>query len=157
MTDMLNTAVIPISMFIVTMGYVFGSLSASWASKGFVETGLIPFSAVASSITMFALPFVHNGWLQNIGNEKAWKDLFRYSASCKDTASQPINLNEDPQIHDNGQQWKLIIENYSLKAGFCLFTDPSATYEDLAGNTPCNRKPGLPLFQLADYIGVASN
>ena len=64
MTDMLNTAVIPISMFIVTMGYVFGSLSASWASKGFVETGLIPFSAVASSITMFALPFVHNGWLQ---------------------------------------------------------------------------------------------
>ncbi|MBQ3715204.1 MAG: VWA domain-containing protein [Fibrobacter sp.] len=74
--------------------------------------------------------------IKNIGNEKAWKDLFRYSASCKDTASQPINLNEDPQIHDNGQQWKLIIENYSLKAGFCLFTDPSATYEDLAGNTP---------------------
>ena len=66
MTDMLNTAVIPISMFIVTMGYVFGSLSASWASKGFVETGLIPFSAVASSITMFALPFVHNGWLQAV-------------------------------------------------------------------------------------------
>ena len=66
MTDMLNTAVIPISMFIVTVGYVLGALSASWASKGFVETGLIPFSAAASAITMFALPFVHNDWLQAV-------------------------------------------------------------------------------------------
>ena len=66
MTDMLNTAVIPVSMFIVTMGYVLGALSASWASKGFVETGLIPFSAAASAITMFALPFVHNAWLQAV-------------------------------------------------------------------------------------------
>ena len=66
MTDMLNTAVIPVSMFIVTVGYVLGALSASWASKGFVETGLIPFSAAASAITMFALPFVHNDWLQAV-------------------------------------------------------------------------------------------
>lgn len=66
MTDMLNTAVIPISMFIVTVGYILGALSASWASKGFVETGFIPFSAAASAITMFALPFVHNAWLQAV-------------------------------------------------------------------------------------------
>lgn len=66
LANMLNTAVIPISMFIVTAGYVVGAFSASWASKGFVETGLIPFAAVASAITMFALPFVHNAWLQAI-------------------------------------------------------------------------------------------
>ena len=66
MTDMLNTAVIPISMFIATAGYVSGAISASKASKGFVETGLIPLSAAASAITMFALPFVHNGWLQAV-------------------------------------------------------------------------------------------
>ena len=72
--------------------------------------------------------------IKNIGNEKAWKDLFRYSTSCKDTTSQPINLKDDPQIRDNGQQWVLIIDDYSIKAGFCLFTDPSATYEDLVGN-----------------------
>lgn len=66
MTDMLNTAVIPVSMFIVALGYVLGSLSAGWASKGFVETGLIPFAAAASAITMFALPFVHNAWLQAV-------------------------------------------------------------------------------------------
>ena len=66
MADMLNTAVIPISMFIVTVGYIVGALSASWASKGFVETGFIPFSAAASAITMFALPFVHNDWLQAV-------------------------------------------------------------------------------------------
>ena len=64
MADMLSTAVIPVSMFIVTAGYVVGAFSASKASKGFVETGLIPFSAVASAITMFALPLVQNGWIQ---------------------------------------------------------------------------------------------
>ena len=66
MTDMLNTAVIPVAMFIAALGYVLGSLSAGWASKGFVETGLIPFAAAASAITMFALPFVHNDWLQAV-------------------------------------------------------------------------------------------
>ncbi len=66
MADMLNTAVIPVSMFIVTAGYVIGAFSASHASKGFVETGLIPFSAAASAITMFALPLVQNGWVQAI-------------------------------------------------------------------------------------------
>ena len=73
--------------------------------------------------------------IANIGKEKAWKDLFRYSTSCKDTASQPLKLKEAPQINDNGQQWTLILEDYSLKAGFCLSTNPSATYEDLAGNS----------------------
>lgn len=66
MNDMLNTAVIPVSMLIVACGYFFGSLSASWTSKGFVETGIIPFSAAAAAITMFAIPFVENPWLQAV-------------------------------------------------------------------------------------------
>jgi acyl-[acyl-carrier-protein]-phospholipid O-acyltransferase/long-chain-fatty-acid--[acyl-carrier-protein] ligase len=66
MNDMLNTASIPASMFSATVGYVAGSLTASRASKGFVETGLIPFSAAVSAITMFSLPFVENEWLEAI-------------------------------------------------------------------------------------------
>ena len=77
MTDMLNTAVIPVSMFIVTAGYVVGAFSASRASKGFVETGLIPFSAAASAITMFALPLVQNGWVQAI-----FYGVIGWSAGC---------------------------------------------------------------------------
>ena len=73
--------------------------------------------------------------IRNVGNENAWENLFRYSASCKDTVSQPIKLKDAPQTHDGGQQWALILDSYSLKAGFCLFTDPSATYEDLSGNS----------------------
>ena len=73
--------------------------------------------------------------IKNIGNERAWENLFRYSTSCKDTVSQPLELKSAPQIHENGQQWVLILDSYSLKAGFCLFTDPSATYEDLSGNS----------------------
>ena len=50
MADMLNTAVIPVSMFFAAVGYVVGAVIASTASKGFVETGLIPFSAAAAAI-----------------------------------------------------------------------------------------------------------
>ena len=73
--------------------------------------------------------------IKNIGKEKAWKELFRYSSSCKDTVSQPIPLKEDPIIRENGQVWTLILDDYSIKTGFCLFSNPSATYEDLVGNS----------------------
>ncbi len=66
MNDMLNTAAIPVSMFSATVGYVAGALTASRASKGFVETGLIPFSAAVSAVTMFSLPFVENEWLEAV-------------------------------------------------------------------------------------------
>ena len=74
--------------------------------------------------------------IKNMGEDDAWENLFRFSASCEDTVSQPIVLKEAPKVHENGQQWTLILDNYLLKAGSCLFTDPSASYTDLAGNTP---------------------
>ena len=74
--------------------------------------------------------------LKNAGEERAWEQLFRYSESCKDTASQPVLLKKAPTVRENGLVWTLILDGYSVKAGACLFTDPSATYIDLAGNTP---------------------
>ena len=71
----------------------------------------------------------------NVGDEKGWEKLFRYSESCDDTVTYPLNLRQAPKIRDNGQQWVLVLGDYSVKTGFCLSTDPSATYEDLAGNT----------------------
>jgi VWFA-related protein len=71
----------------------------------------------------------------NVGDEKGWEKLFRYSESCDDTVTHPLNLRQAPKIRENGQQWMLVLDDYSVKAGFCLSTDPSATYEDLAGNT----------------------
>ena len=73
--------------------------------------------------------------IKNVGNEKGWEDLFRYSASCSDTASQPLHLKEAPTIRENGQQWLVLLDGNSIKEGFCLFTAPEASYEDLAGNT----------------------
>ena len=72
--------------------------------------------------------------IKNFGEEKAWKDLFRYSSSCKDTVTQPFNLKDDPIIRENGQVWTLILDDFSIKTGFCLFSNPSASYEDLVGN-----------------------
>ena len=40
--------------------------------------------------------------IKNVGEEKAWEQLFRYSESCKDTVSQPIILKEAPTIRGNG-------------------------------------------------------
>ena len=72
--------------------------------------------------------------VKNAGDEAAWEKLFRYSESCKDTASQPLKLRTAPTVRENGLVWTLILDGYSLKAGSCLSTDPSAAYEDLAGN-----------------------
>ena len=71
----------------------------------------------------------------NVGDEKGWEKLFRYSESCDDTVTHPLKLKHSPKIRENGQQWMLVLDDYSVKAGFCLSTDPSAAYEDLAGNT----------------------
>ena len=71
----------------------------------------------------------------NVGGEKGWEKLFRYSESCDDTVTHPLKLKHSPKIRENGQQWMLVLDDYSVKAGFCLSTDPSAAYEDLAGNS----------------------
>ena len=71
----------------------------------------------------------------NVGDEKGWEKLFRYSESCDDTVTHPLKLKHSPKIRENGQQWMLVLDDYSVKAGFCLSTDPSAAYEDLAGNS----------------------
>ncbi len=72
--------------------------------------------------------------VKNVGNERGWENLFRYSESCEDTASLPLNLKGTPIIRDNGQQWTIFLDGYFLKEGACLFTDPEASYEDQAGN-----------------------
>jgi len=73
--------------------------------------------------------------IRNVGNERGWEKLFRYSESCDDTVTYPLNLRQAPKIRENGQQWMLVLDDYSVKTGFCFSTDPSATYEDLAGNS----------------------
>lgn len=73
--------------------------------------------------------------ITNVGKDNAWEKIFRFSSNCEDTVSQEIKFRHAPQIHDKGRQWTIILDEYTLKAGNCLFTDPSATYEDLAGNS----------------------
>ena len=72
--------------------------------------------------------------IRNVGNERGWENLFRYSESCDDSASQPLNLKGTPIIGENGQQWTVFLDGYFLKEGACLFTAPEASYEDQAGN-----------------------
>ena len=73
--------------------------------------------------------------IKNVGNERGWENLFRYSKSCEDTASLPLSLKGNPIIRENGQQWTVLLDGYFVKEGFCLSTAPDASYEDLAGNS----------------------
>jgi hypothetical protein len=57
----------------------------------------------------------------NVGDENAWKKLFRYSSSCEDTVSQSLNLKHDPIIRENGLQWVLILDDYSLKVDLVCY------------------------------------
>ncbi len=72
--------------------------------------------------------------IMNNGVEDAWKKLFRYSNSCKDTTSYELNSKEAPIIQSDGLKWSLLLDNYTIKTGFCLFTDPQASYVDSWGN-----------------------
>ena len=73
--------------------------------------------------------------IKNVGHERGWENLFRYSKSCEDTASQPLIMKGTPIIRENGQQWTVFLDGYLVKEGFCLSTDPEASYEDQAGNS----------------------
>ena len=99
------------------------------------EIGLKEYMNPESHLPPDTLVILMSEPIKNVGNEKGWENLFRYSESCSDTASLPLHLKEPPTIRDNGQLWTIILNDYSVKEGFCLSTAPEATYKDLAGNT----------------------
>ena len=66
-----NTFNLTSAGFILTVtltgaGIIIGAFVASASSKGFVETGLIPFAAIASALVMLLIPFIQIDWLQAI-------------------------------------------------------------------------------------------
>ena len=74
--------------------------------------------------------------IRNTGDEDAWKDLFRYSTSCEDTVTHELNVSVAPAVEGNGLQWTLLLDDFVVKTGFCLRTNPKASFEDMAGNAP---------------------
>ena len=72
--------------------------------------------------------------IKNTGNDEAWKKLFRYSSSCTDSITHSLHIRGTPNISENGVQWNIILDDFTLKAGFCLRTNPKAKYKDMEGN-----------------------
>ena len=69
------------------------------------KVDLEDFMAPSSEAPPDTLIVIMSEPIKNTGNDESWEKIFRYSTSCKDTASQPISLKHAPQIRDNGQQW----------------------------------------------------
>ncbi|MCQ2090012.1 MAG: MFS transporter [Fibrobacter sp.] len=65
-TFSLTSAGFVFSVTLAATGFIVGSIIASESSKGFVETGIIPFSAIISAVVMFFIPFVQTDWLQAV-------------------------------------------------------------------------------------------
>lgn len=70
-----------------------------------------------------------------VQSKKTWKKLFRYSETCKDTASQPILPETEPEVTANGTVWTLILKNSSITTGNCIRLDPTAEYVDAYENS----------------------
>ena len=73
--------------------------------------------------------------IKNTGKKSAWKDLFRYSKSCGDTVDYPIRTNSDPFVDSTGRVWKFVLADYAVMKGYCITTNPKATYTDEDGNS----------------------
>jgi hypothetical protein len=73
--------------------------------------------------------------IKNTGKKSAWKDLFRYSKTCKDTVDYPIRTNSDPVVDSTGRVWKFVLADYAIMKGYCITTNPKATYVDGEGNS----------------------
>ena len=63
MTGTQSTTLFQWTFIFTGIGYVIGAISAAKSSKNFVETGLIPLAAIASSITMIITPFINNQYV----------------------------------------------------------------------------------------------
>ncbi len=72
--------------------------------------------------------------IKNTGDDNAWENIFRYSTSCKDTVTHFLHIKAPPTISENGMHWNIILNDFTLKAGYCLRTNPKAKYKDLEGN-----------------------
>jgi acyl-[acyl-carrier-protein]-phospholipid O-acyltransferase/long-chain-fatty-acid--[acyl-carrier-protein] ligase len=63
MTGTQSTTLFQWTFIFTGIGYVIGAISAAKSSKNFVETGIIPIAAIASSITMIVTPFINNQYV----------------------------------------------------------------------------------------------
>ena len=63
MTGTQSTTLFQWTFIFTGIGYIIGAISAAKSSKNFVETGLIPLAAIASSITMVVTPFINNQYI----------------------------------------------------------------------------------------------
>lgn len=73
--------------------------------------------------------------IKRTGKKDAWKKLFRYSTTCKDSVSSPIKVLGDPKIDSSGLVWRLVLADYSIMVGNCIKTAPEADYIDMFGNS----------------------
>ena len=73
--------------------------------------------------------------IKNTGKKTAWKDLFRYSKTCKDTVYSPIRSKSDPIVDSTGLVWKFVLADYAIMKDNCITTNPKATFADAEGNS----------------------
>lgn len=72
--------------------------------------------------------------IKRTGKKDAWKKLFRYTASCEDTISNPVLSQIDPKESDSGLVWSFVLADYAIMVGNCIQTNPSAEFIGLDGN-----------------------
>ena len=67
--------------------------------------------------------------------KEPWKNLFRYSARCSDTASMALRIQGEPKVSESGKEWTIVLKDNNLLVDNCIRTNPASGYVDGQKNT----------------------
>ncbi len=62
--------------------------------------------------------------------KEPWKNLFRYSARCSDTASMALRVQGEPKVSESGKEWTIVLKDNNLLVDNCIRTNPASGYVD---------------------------
>ncbi|MBR6454988.1 MAG: VWA domain-containing protein [Fibrobacter sp.] len=73
---------------------------------------------------------VKNTGKDESGKKAAWRKLFTYSADCKDTNENSLNITELIKKDSAGLVWSFVLGDHIIMTDHCIRTNPKSSYVD---------------------------
>ena len=73
---------------------------------------------------------VKNTGKEEKGKKAAWRKLFTYSADCKDTNENSLNITDMIKKDSTGLVWSFVLGDHNVMTDNCIRTNPKSSYVD---------------------------
>lgn len=73
---------------------------------------------------------VKNTGKEEKGKKAAWRKLFTYSADCKDTNENSLNITDMIKKDSTGLVWSFVLGDHNIMTDNCIRTNPKSSYVD---------------------------